>query len=179
MPESRITPFPIMVIRTLTFPLLLVLASCQYDPFAHRYLDKEPSREEAAGTYILEACYVDMVESGLSERIRSATITPSITLRPDGIAELKGFPLFHGTDGLNYSFEGLHSFERSWSILPVGTVSSGGDSATTVYGVRFELPGGETLFDSPTFTGEDSVDGFVFTLYDGDQGQALIFRKES
>jgi hypothetical protein len=158
----------------------IALASCQYNPFAHRFLKREPSVDEVVGTYSLEKVYVDMVENGLNEKIRARTPKPMITLRSDGSALLRSFPVFRETEeGFDYRFEGFEDIETRWEISPVGGVSSGGGDSTTVYGLSFSLPDSKGFLRWPTFTGDKTVDGMIFTLYDGDQGQILGYTKQT
>jgi len=160
--------------------LILILTGCQYNPFAHRFLKREPTMEEVAGTYALKEVYVDMVESGLNEKIRANSPKPTIELRADGSASLRSFPVFRRTaDGFEYTFEGFEDLETRWHILPTGCVSSGSDDATTVYGISFDFAKDKNFEHSPTLTGDKSVDGMIFTLYDGDQGQILGFIKQT
>ena len=158
----------------------IALASCQYNPFAQRFMKREPSEDEVVGNYSLEEVYVDMVENGLNEKIRARTPKPIITLRPDGSALLRSFPVFRETDeGFDYRFEGFEDIETRWEIIPVGGVSSGGGDSTTVYGLSFSLPDSKGFLRWPTFTGDKTVDGMIFTLYDGDQGQILGYTKQT
>ncbi|MCB1095381.1 MAG: hypothetical protein KDN22_07345 [Verrucomicrobiae bacterium] len=164
--------------RLLAITILVLLAGCQYNPFAHRFLTREPSKNEVVGQYSLTEVYVDMVDSGLSERIRAASTTPTITLHPNGTAILSGFPFFEEQENsFDYKFTGFEDLTASWEISSVGGVSSGGDDYKTVYGLRLIFPDGRLLFDSPSLTGDKTVDGLIFTLYDGDQGQILGYKK--
>jgi hypothetical protein len=169
--------------RLFSIPLFLMLilaVGCQYNPFAHRFMTREPTTAEAVGTYDLTEVYVDMVEAGLNEKIRKSDAKSSILLRADGTASLVNFPFFEeGTNTFDYRFKGFQSIEARWKITSVGSVSSGGDDLKTVYGIDFTLSDSRKLFDWPTFSGKDSVDGMIFTLYDGDQGQILGFKKRS
>jgi hypothetical protein len=159
--------------------LIPVLAGCQYNPFAHRFLKREPSMNEVAGIYELKEAYVDMVESGLNEKIRAKIPRPRIELRADGSASLRSFPVFRQTaEGFEYTFEGFEDLETRCLIQPAGCVSSGNHEATTVYGISFDFPEGKNFEHSPTLTGDKSVDGMIFTLYDGDQGQILGFIRQ-
>jgi len=155
----------------------LLLHSCQSNPFAHRFLKKEPTLPEAVGTYRLTEAYVSMIDPGLDETIRTHQPTPTIELRSDGTATLHHFPHFiEQADAFDYDWSGFDTFEARWSIIPVGAVSSSvNDTATPVFGVHFTESGAE--LDSPTFTGDETIDGMIFTFYDGDQGQILGFEK--
>jgi hypothetical protein len=161
-----------IVLSLWTFAVI----GCQYNPFAHRFLKKEPTIEEASGTYHLKEVYVDMVKSGLSETISAHQPQPEIILRPDGSADLQNFPLFVETKDFNYEFSDFVTLKARWTISPTGAVSSG-DSASAVYGVSLEPVGSDLKIDSANFTGQESPDGMIFTLYDGDQGQILGFEK--
>lgn len=156
----------------------LLTVACQYNPFAHRFLTREPSPDEVVGTYALHEVYVDMVEAGLSERIRKASPPPSITLHANGTAVLKQFPLFEELDdSFDYKFIDFEDLDARWEISSAGSVSSGGDDLKTAYGLRLTLSDGRSLLDPPTLTGETEVDGLIFTFYDGDQGQILGYQK--
>ena len=48
-----------------------------------------------------------------------------------------------------------------------------------MYGLSFDFPESKSFFRWPTFTGDKIVDGMIFTLYDGDQGQILDYKKQS
>lgn len=158
----------------------IALVGCQYNPFAHRFLKREPSVKEVVGTYSLVEVYVDMVENGLNEKIRARTPKPIITLRSDGTAFLQSFPVFRETEvSFDYRFDGFEDIETRWEISPVGGVSSGGEDSTTVYGLSFDFPESKSSFRWPTFTGDKRVDGMIFTLYDGDQGQILGYTKQT
>ena len=162
---------------TILLSMAVLLSSCQSDPFAHRFLKKEPALDEAVGTYLLTEAYVSMIEAGLDEKIRSHEPTPSIELRDDGTAILRDFPLFHEqANAFDYDWVGFRTLEARWAIIPVGAVSSSvNDTAVPVFGLR--LTDAEEPLDSPTFTGKETIDGMIFTFYDGDQGQILGFKK--
>ena len=157
---------------------LLTLTGCQYNPFAHRFLKREPSVSEASGTYVLKEVYVDMVDSTLSEKIRNHRPVPKIVLQADGEAEFSDFPLFKESDTFKYSFTGYMNFKARWTITSVGAVSSGGSDSSTVYGISIAPVDMTEPVDSATFTGKKTPDGMIFTLYDGDQGQILGFQKQ-
>jgi len=170
---SRLFRFPVLL-------LLILAVGCQYNPFAHRFMTREPTTAEAVGTYDLTEVYVDMVEAGLSEKIRQSKANTSLRLRADGTASLVDFPVFEeGTNAFDYRYTGLQSLDAQWKIISVGSVSSGGNDSKTVYGIQFTFADSRKLFDWPTFTGKDSVNGMIFTLYDGDQGQILGFKKRN
>jgi hypothetical protein len=159
--------------------LLFALVGCQYNPFAHRFLTREPCVEEVVGTYCLEEVYVDMVEDGLSAKIRSHESKPTIILRSDGSFVMQAFPLFREKEqGFDYTFEGFQDLVGCWKITAVGAVSSGRDEAATVYGISLELPKKLGFLSFPNLTGDETVDGMIFTLYDGDQGQVLGYKKQ-
>ena len=166
------------MIRYFTIFALLLVAGCQYNPFAHRFLTKEPTSEEVIGEYQLKEVYVDMVDPNLGDRIRAAKPTPTITLHRDGNATLVNFPFFEELDRtFDYNFKGLENLDARCEISMVGSVSSGGNHSKKVYGILLTLTDGRSLFDSPSLTGKNSVDGMIFTLYDGDQGQILGYTK--
>ncbi|MCW1884371.1 hypothetical protein OKA04_06480 [Luteolibacter flavescens] len=156
----------------------LLLAACQYNPHAHRFSKRQPTVEEAAGTYVLTEALVDTVKTGLSAEIKDYAATSRIILRHDGSAKFVRFPDFSRADDFTYSYKGPKDFEGRWSIVASGTVSSGGDDSQTVYGIDFSFADGRKLFESPTFTGSSAVDGVIFTLGDPDMGEILGFKKQ-
>lgn len=155
----------------------MLCVSCQSNPFAHRFLKKEPALHEALGTYELTEAYVSMIQTDLDKAIRDHQPIPSIILRDDGTATLTDFPVFtQKEDSFDYDWSGFQSMEARWEMIPTGAVSSSANgTATTVFGVRFTES--SVVIDSPTFTGEETIDGMIFTFYDGDQGQILGFKK--
>lgn len=166
--------------NTLIFLMLILAVGCQYNPFAHRFMTREPTTAEAAGTYDLAEVFVDIIEAGLSEKIRNSKVKSSILLHVDGTASLVNFPFFEeGTNAFDYRFDGVKTINGRWAITSAGSVSSGGDDIKTVYGIKFSFTDSRELFDQPTLTGRDSVDGMIFTLGDGDEGQILGFKKRN
>lgn len=118
-----------------------------------------------------------MIQAGLDKTIRDHQPTPTIILRDDGTATLTDFPLFtEKEDAFDYEWSGFQSLEARWEMIPAGVVASSVDGPTTsVFGVLFSEC--DPPLDSSTFTGEETIDGMIFTFYDGDQGQILGFRK--
>jgi len=171
--------FMLRFLRSIFFLLLFVLLGCQHNPFAHRFLTHEPTVEEVVGTYCLEEVYVDMVEDGLSAKIRAHDSKPTIILRSDGSVVMQAFPVFREKEqGFDYTFVGFEDLVGRWKITPTGTVSSGGDDLATVYGIFMELPEEIGCMRWSNLTGAKNVDGMIFTLYDGDQGQILGYKKK-
>ena len=123
---------------------------------------------------------MDVVQSGLSDRIRAAINKPTITLRSDGTATLASFPFFEELENkFDYKFKGFEDIIARWEIAPMGGVSSRADDYRTIYGLLLILPDGRSSFDSPSLTGNEKVVGMIFTLYDGDQGQILGYKKSN
>jgi hypothetical protein len=133
---------------------------------------------EVVGSYELKEVYVDMIESGLNEKISAKKPRSMIELRADGSAVLRSFPIIQAKDdGFEYAFQAFEDIETRWCIDPAGCVSSGGDESTTVYGITFSHEPMKAQRWA-TFTGEREVTGMIFTFYDGDQGQILGFTKQ-
>jgi hypothetical protein len=140
-------------------------------------MTREPSQEEVAGEYKLNEVYLDLIESGLSDRIRDSARGSSIILKGDGTAILTKFPVLEALDelGTHYKFKGLQDLKTEWEVSTLGNVSSGGDDLLAIYGVRFILP---EQSRSARFTGQDRVEGMIFGFSDPDLGQILGFSKE-
>lgn len=156
-----------------------LLAACPSNPYAHRFLTSEPANQDVLGEYKLKEIYLDLIEPGLSDRIRDFTQNSSITLHPDGNATLVDFPFFDVVNTFEYKFKGMENLKAVWEIVPAGGMSSnsGSDDYRIVYGIRFTLLDGRELFDQPSLTGDGDADGMIFTLEDGDWGQILGYSK--
>ena len=179
--------------RVFVFFGCLLLVACPSDPFAHRYLTREPTVEEVVGEYELKEIHLDLIESGLSDRIRDSARGSSIVLKGDGTALLTKFPVLEEVGTFRYEFKGLKNFKVFWRIQTVGGKSSNSaaDDYQTVYGLRF-VPSAQSgvkgtrpsvkikddLFFSSTFTGDEKVNGMIFSFDDPDLGQILGFSRE-
>jgi hypothetical protein len=159
----------------------LAVSGCESNDFARRLLKRKPTAEEASGTYVLAVVNVDQVEAGLSQKITTQQPPPTIELKADGTAEVHDFPMFSDSGNYNYRFAGFTSFKAGWRILPVGNVSSDGNSAD-VFGITMDSTDSadtKQKLEALSFTGKSTPDGLVFTLYDGSQGQILEFAKQA
>ncbi len=116
------------MIRYFTIFALLLVAGCQYNPFAHRFLTKEPTSEEVIGEYQLKEVYVDMVDPNLGDRIRAAKPTPTITLHRDGNATLVNFPFF---EELDRTFDYISSDYESFCFAALEGMAMGLPVLTT------------------------------------------------
>ena len=153
----------------------LLWVACPSDPFAHRYLTREPTVEEVVGDYELKEIHLDLIEFGLSDRIRNSVWESSIVLRGDGTALLTKFPVLEKVETFRYEFKGLKNLKGKWKVAKLGNVSSGEDDLRAIYGVRFILP--RQNF-SARLSGQDRVEGMIFGFSDPDEGQILGFSKE-
>ena len=160
--------------RVFVFCGCLLWVACPADPFAHRYLTREPTVEEVVGEYELKEIYLDLIEFGLSDRIRDSTRGASIVLKGDGTAILTQFPVIEEVGTFRYEFKGLKNLKGKWKVAKLGNVSSGEDELRAIYGVRFILP---RLNLSASLSGQDRVEGMIFGFSDPDEGQILGFSK--
>ena len=152
------------------------MVACSSDPFAHRYLTREPTVQEVVGEYELKEIYLNLLESGLSDRIRDSARGSSIVLKGDGTAILTKFPVLEEVGTFRYEFKGLKNIKAEWKVAKLGNVSSGGDDLRAIYGVRFILPGQNF---SARLSGQDRIEGMTFGFSDPDLGQILGFSKDS
>jgi len=60
---------------------------------------------------ILKEIYLDLIESGLSDRIRDSTRGSSIILKDDGTALLKNFPFLEEVGIFRHEFKGLNNLK--------------------------------------------------------------------
>ena len=126
------------------------------------------------GEYELKEIYLDLIESGLSDRIRDSARWSSIVLKGDGTAILTNFPVLEKVETFRYEFKGLKNFRGEWKVAKLGNVSSVEDDLRAIYGVRFILPG-QNL--SASLSEQDQVEGMIFGFSDPDEGQILGFSK--
>jgi hypothetical protein len=115
------------------------LVACPCDPFAHRYLTREPTVDKVVGEYDLKEIYLDLIESGLSDRIRDSARGSSIILKDDGTALLNFFPVLEEVGIFRHEFKGLNNLKTFWRIQTLGGMSSNSaaDDYQSVYGLRF------------------------------------------
>ena len=117
---------------------------------------------------------MDLIEFGLSDRIRDSTRGASIVLKGDGTAILTQFPVIEEVGTFRYEFKGLKNLKGKWKVAKLGNVSSGEDELRAIYGVRFILP---RLNLSASLSGQDRVEGMIFGFSDPDEGQIIGFSK--
>ena len=129
----------------------------------------------------------------MSDRIRDTAQGSSIILKGDSTAILTQFPVLEEEGTFRYEFKGLKNLKAFWRIQTVGGMSSNSaaDDYQSVYGLRF-VPSGQAgvkgtrpsvkikddRFFSSTFTGDEKVNGMIFSFDDPDLGQILGFSKE-
>jgi len=108
------------------------LVACPSDPFAPGYLTREPTFDEVVGEYELKEIHVDLIESGLSDRIRDSARGSSIVLKVDGTALLTKFPVLEEVGSFRYEFKGLKNLKGKCKVAKLGNVSSGEDDLPAI-----------------------------------------------
>ena len=98
--------------RVFVFFGCLLLVAFPSDPFAPGYLTREPTFDEVVGEYELKEIHVDLIESGLSDRIRDSARGSSIVFKVDGTALLTKFPVLEEMGPFRYVIQGFEKPQR-------------------------------------------------------------------
>ena len=156
--------------------IALVLAACQYDPFAYTYTRRQPELADLAGEYWLADQNLD---GSLDRVLRTEATGPcghcSLTLQPDGTFVALDFPVWSETPA-GYELRSFDTFTGSWSLETVGSVDDG-VTLTPVWGLRFDADGRQTVWahlagESPPYT-------IHFGFGDPDAGEAMRYRSNA
>ncbi len=150
--------------------LLLLTASCQYDPHAHLYTTKKPQPADVVGRYVLTDQTV--VAGGVSALQGKPCV---IDLRADGTFTATNVPPWETDSPGTDFFNTLLSGSGTWRIDSVGSVDDGGRPLKTHWGVYLDS---QTVKMEPVgLTGQKPQYGLIFTLGDPDSGDAMILER--
>lgn len=156
---------------TLAIIASVLLAGCQYDPYAHRFTTAQPKEADVAGSYLLTQQTI--TRDGLSI-LRGQTC--QLDLRADGSFALTNYPTWsEAFSATNGHFVGLISTTGRWSCATVGTVSDGRTSKEH-WGVVFSESGQK--LESLSLTGQAPLYGLILTYGDPDAGTVIIFERK-
>lgn len=146
---------------------VLLLAGCQYDPFASRYATKKPDAEDVAGRYELVKQTVK-TQGPVALEGRPCFVE----LRADGTFTATNVPPWTlDTPGTDF-FQSLISGTGTWRIAKVGLLDNGLGKTKTIWGVYLDSK--QAKFMPANLTGNKPPHGLIFGLGDPDAGQAMI-----
>jgi hypothetical protein len=149
----------------------LFIMSCQYDPYAHLYLTKEPTKKNVVGVYKFK--FQTMDSSIDDEKIKKRNT--KITIFSDQTYSVDKLPYFKEIDVFNYTYDRSVSFSGTWKIETLGTVSYGGDHSEKHWGIILESAPKELRFAG--LLGEKKPNGLIFSYGDPDQGKVMLLEQ--
>ena len=157
----------IILIIILTF-----ISSCQYDPYAHKFTTKEPTKSELFGIYLFDTQTVDNSMKEFKNE-KGEVIMPKIIIKPNGEFETKNIPYFKGFPP---TYNGLISKKGKWIKDVLGVVDIGKKKNLKHWGIHLiEMP---TELKGAGLTNKKYPYDLIFTFGDPDQGEVMIFKKE-
>ena len=153
--------------------ILIVVNSCQYDPFAHQYTTEEPSKSDIIGEYVLEMQTIDPGVKEFLEPNSNRIANPKIILSSDTTFKFINVPDFRGV--FEIKFKGLINGSGNWELETVGFIDDGIGDLEQHWGLRLsnvtsELTYAKLASNSPPYK-------LIFGFGDPDEGKALIFKK--
>ena len=153
------------------------ISGCQYDPFADSYTQKKPLASDIPGTYVLsDQTLNDMPIDKLTARNGSKSSPHQLILYSNGTFSMINMPVWAG-DWANksideWSISKFQSGSGRWKI----EVTRMGDDAD-YWGLTFTSP--NISVGNATFSGEKSPYDIIFGYGDPDEGNAMIYEKQS
>lgn len=158
----------ILIIQTL-----ILLTSCQYDPYAHQYTTKEPNESNIVGTYIFENQTVDFGLKSFKDSITGEVVIPMIEIFKDGSYKVKNLPYFKSFSPV---FSGLITKEGTWDKTTVGSIGDGSGKTKQHWGVQFNGLPEEVQYLG--LMNENPPYSIIFGFGDPDAGTVMIFKKK-
>ncbi len=153
--------------------LLTILISCQYDPYAHKYLTEEPNESELVGTYVFENQTVNYEILEFKNSETKKTVIPKIKIKQNGTYQVINFPVF---ENWNPTYSGLITNSGKWNKATVGSTSSGTDELKSIWGIYLnELP---EESQNAILMNKKHPFKLLFGYGDPDEGNVMIFKKE-
>lgn len=155
----------------------LLLAACANDPYAHTYTRQKPELADLVGLYRLAHENLDLeLDPVLRTEATGPSGRSSLTLQPHGTFLAVDFPAWTETDEGRHELESFDTFTGSWSLATVGSVGDG-ETATPVWGVRFDADGRAAL--SANLAGESAPYTLHFGYGDPDAGDAMQYQSDA
>ena len=155
------------------FLILIILISCQYDPYAHKYTTTEPKESDLIGTYVFERQTVDYDITEFRDSLNNRIVIPKIEINSNGTYRVVNLPVFETFDP---TYMGIITQTGEWKISTVGSIGDGNGDFKKHWGIHLlELPS-EVQYAG--LMNDESPYEIIFGFGDPDAGQAMIFKKE-
>lgn len=108
---------------------VLMLTSCQYDPYAHLYTTTKPAEADVVGTYTF------------TQHTMPVTLAcrGTIELRADGTYDLRDVQAWTATTPGNFGPDKIVMQQGKWRIESVGTIGGNGPNKTA-WGILLDPP---------------------------------------
>lgn len=155
------------------FLMLIILISCQYDPYAHRYTNAEPKKSDLIGTYIFDSQTVDYDITEFKDSESNQTVIPKIEIHSDGTYNVFNLPVF---ENFTPTYKGLITQTGEWEIAAVGSIGDGNGNLKKHWGIN--LDGLPKDLQNAILLNNESPYEIIFGFGDPDAGQVMLFKKE-
>jgi hypothetical protein len=153
------------------FVITLLVAGCQYDPYAHLLTTSEPKQEDVVGSYELTQ---QNIVSGDLEFLQGRRCV--LDLHSDGTFSITNYPFWSEAFSMtNSKLKSFISQTGRWSCAEVGGVSDG-KTYKRNWGIQFSNT--TTNLDSLALTGQAPPYGLIMTYGDPDSGTVMIFERK-
>jgi hypothetical protein len=156
---------------TLSF---LLLAACQYDPYAHRYTTERPNPKSVVGQYLIEFQTMTAYAKDLDQQLSKLSPPPSIVLHSDGRYEFRNVPNWTEQQTFRYRLDGFSNASGKWEFQTVGAIGDGSGKTKPHWGLR--LTGVPSTMDHPGLINSSPPYEIIFGFGDPDAGEAMVFK---
>ncbi|MBE9586954.1 hypothetical protein IM792_21075 [Mucilaginibacter sp. JRF] len=157
------------LIANIVFTTFLILiTSCQFDPYAGELTTDKPKREDVIGVYQFEGQTI--FEVSIDKLGQNATIV----LRPDSTYQVNNIPNVFG--GMDDEEKKHISAKGNWKIETIRTVENRWGSLEKVWGIT--LTNIDQILTNISFTGDKAPYGLMIIVDDPTLGQMMSFQKK-
>ena len=155
------------------FLILILVISCQYDPYAHKYVTEEPIESEFIGVYVFEKQTVDYKITEFKDTETNSIVIPKIEIKKDGTYQVVNFPVFENWDPI---YTGLITNSGKWNKTTVSSTSDGMGELKSIWGLN--LNGLPKESKNAILMNKKRPHDLLFGFGDPDEGNVMIFKKE-
>ncbi|NOZ46460.1 MAG: hypothetical protein GXO79_06720 [Chlorobi bacterium] len=157
--------------KTFIILLLIIISSCQYDPYAHKFTTIEPKKSELIGEYFFNNQTVDNSIDEFKDE-NGGVIIPKIIIKANGEFEALNIPYFKGFPP---KYNGLITKRGKWIKDVLGIINVGEKENLKHWGIHLiEMP---TELKGAGLMNKKYPYDLIFTFGDPDQGEIMIFKK--
>ncbi len=153
--------------------ILILIVSCQYDPYAHKYVTEEPNESEFIGIYIFENQTIDYKITEFRNSETNDIVIPKIEIKKNGTYLVVNFPVF---ENWNPTYTGVITNSGKWNKTTVGSTSDGMGELKSIWGIN--LNGLPEESQNAILMNKMPPHDILFGFGDPDEGNVMIFKKE-